>query len=131
MERELSLGRVHYAIHGSGSPIVVLHGRTGDVGHMQAVMEPVYDDEAPWQRIYFDLPWNGRTKASNEVDSYDRVLDFVLEFIDSQNLKSNGCRTFWSSRRGSMSMRSENISHPHFPFMMLAYQTDSFRRVLA
>jgi pimeloyl-ACP methyl ester carboxylesterase len=84
MERELSLGRVHYEIRGSGSPIVVLHGGPGDVRHMQGVMEPVFDDEAPWQRIYFDLPGNGRTKASEEVDSYDRVLDFVLEFIDSQ-----------------------------------------------
>jgi pimeloyl-ACP methyl ester carboxylesterase len=64
--------------------MVMLHGGPGDVGHMLGLMEPVFGEDSGWKRLYFDLPGCGLTQADETVNSYDRVLDFVLEFIDQQ-----------------------------------------------
>lgn len=83
MKFEISLGRVQYETQGVGRPLFILHGGPGDITFMKGVMEPVFERNSDWQRIYFDLPGNGQTEATHQVDSYDRVLDFVIEFIDS------------------------------------------------
>jgi pimeloyl-ACP methyl ester carboxylesterase len=47
-------------------------------------MEPLFASlEKKWQRIYFDLPGMGRTPGKPWIDGSDRMLDFVLEFIDA------------------------------------------------
>jgi pimeloyl-ACP methyl ester carboxylesterase len=83
MNYEISLGRVHYETQGVGLPIFILHGGPGDITFMRGLMEPVFERNSGWHRVYFDLPGNGQTAPTQEVDSYDRVLDFVLESIDS------------------------------------------------
>lgn len=83
MDIEISLGRVQYETQGVGPLIFILHGGPGDITFMRGLMEPVFERNSDWHRIYFDLPGNGKTEATHEVDSHDRVLDFVLEFIDS------------------------------------------------
>jgi pimeloyl-ACP methyl ester carboxylesterase len=84
MKARISCGRVHYEVHGDGWPVVMLHGGPGDVGQMLGLVEPVFERTPGWQRLYFDLPGCGLTQADETVDCYDRVLDFVLEFIDQQ-----------------------------------------------
>ena len=61
---------VHFAEHGSGTPVVALHGVGVDHREMAASLEPVFADR-PWhrrtgpgyRRIYPDLPGMGRTPA--------------------------------------------------------------------
>lgn len=84
MESVISSGRVHYEVRGEGRPVVMLHGSPGDVAQMLGLMEPVFEQTNGWQRLYFDLPGNGRTQADETIDCDDRVLDFVLEFIEQQ-----------------------------------------------
>jgi pimeloyl-ACP methyl ester carboxylesterase len=83
MESDIDLGTVYYEQLGEGRQLFILHGAPGDVIFMKGMMEPVFDQCPDWQRTYLDLPGFVRTKANAEVDSYDRVLDFVVEAIET------------------------------------------------
>jgi pimeloyl-ACP methyl ester carboxylesterase len=74
---------IYYEIHGSGTPIVMIHGWSVDHRLMKGCMEPVFQStDAQWQRIYFDLPGMGRTKAASWITGTDKMLEIVLAFID-------------------------------------------------
>jgi pimeloyl-ACP methyl ester carboxylesterase len=73
---------VHYVEHGSGSPVLALHGAGVDHREVMACLEPVFDAVAGYRRIYLDLPGMGRTPAPETIRSADDVLDVLLEFID-------------------------------------------------
>lgn len=74
---------VYYEIHGSGMPVVMIHGWSPDHRLMKGCMEPVFERlDAPWQRIYFDLPGMGKTPGRPWIDGSDAMLSVVLEFID-------------------------------------------------
>jgi pimeloyl-ACP methyl ester carboxylesterase len=83
MDTKIDLGTVHYEQIGEGRPIFILHGAPGDVTFMRGMMEPVFNQRPDWQRTYLDLPGFGMTEANRKVDSYDRVLDFVVEAIET------------------------------------------------
>lgn len=78
------MGRVvvHYVEHGSGRPVLVLHGAGVDHREAEACFEPVFDGGAELRRIYPDLPGMGRTTAPDTLRSADDVLDTLLEFTD-------------------------------------------------
>jgi pimeloyl-ACP methyl ester carboxylesterase len=70
----------HYAEHGSGRPVLVLHGAGVDHREPEACFEPLLDGVAPLRRIYPDLPGMGRTSAPAALRSADDVLDALLAF---------------------------------------------------
>jgi pimeloyl-ACP methyl ester carboxylesterase len=62
----------------------MIHGWSPDHRLMKGCMEPVFKTvDKPWKRIYFDLPGMGKTKGAAWIDGSDRMLDLVLEFIDT------------------------------------------------
>lgn len=73
---------VHYVEHGTGLPVLVLHGAGVDHREAEACFEPVFDKVAGLRRIYPDLPGMGRTSAPETLRSADDVLDTLLNFGD-------------------------------------------------
>lgn len=72
---------MHYVEHGTGKPVLVLHGAGVDHREMEACFEPVLAG-ADLRRIYPDLPGMGRTSAPETLRSADDVLDTLLAFAD-------------------------------------------------
>jgi pimeloyl-ACP methyl ester carboxylesterase len=81
---EIRVGEVvvHYVEHGTGRPVLVLHGASVDHREAEACFEPVFDGVAGLRRIYPDLPGMGRTTAPETLRSADDVLDTLLNFAD-------------------------------------------------
>jgi pimeloyl-ACP methyl ester carboxylesterase len=73
---------LHYVEHGSGVPVVVLHGAGVDHREPEACFEPVLEPYGGLHRIYPDLPGMGRTAAPETVRSADDVLRLLLRFLD-------------------------------------------------
>ena len=73
---------LHYAEHGAGRPVLVLHGAGVDHREPEACFEPVFGGVAGFRRIYPDLPGMGRTVAPDGLRSADDVLDTLLDFTD-------------------------------------------------
>jgi len=73
---------VNYVEHGTGLPVLVLHGAGVDHREAEACFEPVFDDLAGLRRIYLDLPGMGRTAAPETLCSAGDVLDALLNFVD-------------------------------------------------
>jgi pimeloyl-ACP methyl ester carboxylesterase len=78
---EIRAGRVmvHYVDHGTGRPVLVLHGAGVDHREAEACFEPALRGTAQLRRIYPDLPGMGRTTAPETLRSADDVLDTLLE----------------------------------------------------
>jgi pimeloyl-ACP methyl ester carboxylesterase len=83
MEASVSGVRVHYAEHGSGTPILALHGAGVDHREIAGALEPVFRNVPGFRRLYPDLPGMGRTPAPRTIASNDDVVDILLGFIDS------------------------------------------------
>ena len=73
---------VHYLEHGTGRPVLVLHGAGADHREVEACFEPVFADVAGLRRIYPDLPGMGRTVAPDTLRSADDVVDTLLDLAD-------------------------------------------------
>jgi pimeloyl-ACP methyl ester carboxylesterase len=73
---------VHYAEHGSGTPVLALHGGSVDHREIMGALEPVFADRAGYRRLYPDLPGMGRTPAPQTMDSTDAVLELLLGLVD-------------------------------------------------
>lgn len=73
---------VHYAEHGTGRPVLVLHGAGVDHREAEACFELVLSGVTGLRRIYPDLPGMGRTIAPETLRSADDVLDTLLNFTD-------------------------------------------------
>ena len=83
MECELKNITVYYKSFGEGRPMLMLHGWGGDHRHIMSDMEPLFRQRKGWKRFYPDLPGHGRTPGKDWVTSQDKILEVVLEFIDS------------------------------------------------
>src|SRR3954449_6827024 len=68
--------------HGTGRPVLVLHGAGVDHREAEACFEPALDGVAGLRRIYPDLPGMGRTIAPETLRSADDILDTLLDFPD-------------------------------------------------
>src|SRR4051812_8638374 len=73
---------VHYVEHGTGRPVLVLHGAGVDHREAEACFEPALEGVAGLRRIYPDLPGMGRTIAPEGLRSADDVVDTLLAFAD-------------------------------------------------
>jgi pimeloyl-ACP methyl ester carboxylesterase len=74
---------VHYAQHGSGTPVLALHGAGVDHREIMGALEPLFTDRPGYRRLYPDLPGMGRTPAPDTIDSTDAVLDLLLGLVDA------------------------------------------------
>jgi pimeloyl-ACP methyl ester carboxylesterase len=81
---EIRVGQVvvYYVEHGTGRPMLVLHGAGVDHREAEACFELVFDGVAGLRRIYPDLPGMGRTIAPETMRSADDVLDTLLNFAE-------------------------------------------------
>jgi pimeloyl-ACP methyl ester carboxylesterase len=73
---------VHLVEHGSGTPVLALHGV--DVDHREAAgtLEPVFAGRPGYRRLYPDLPGMGRTPAPETVNGTDDVVELLLGLVD-------------------------------------------------
>ena len=74
---------VHYIEHGSGMPVVALHGSYSALQEVEGFLEPVFRHRSGFRRIYLDLPGMGDTPAPARIRSSNDVLDLVLGFVDA------------------------------------------------
>src|ERR1700710_973898 len=70
----------HYVEHGSGRPVLVLHGAGVDHREPESCFEPVFSGLPDFRRIYPDLPGMGRTAAPEVLSSAEDVLDVLFGF---------------------------------------------------
>lgn len=82
MECELKKLTIYYEIHGEGYPILMLHGFEVDHRVLKGCMEPIFENEPKYKRIYFDLPGMGKTAGERWIQNSDQILDIVLKFVD-------------------------------------------------
>lgn len=71
---------VYHVEHGSGVPLVALHGAGVDHREIEAAVEAVVP--AGYRRIYPDLPGMGQTRAPASIRSADDVLSILLGLVD-------------------------------------------------
>jgi pimeloyl-ACP methyl ester carboxylesterase len=71
----------HYERFGNGRPLLMLHGFSPDYRLMAGCMEPLFDDQSGWQRIYLDLPGMGQTPGPEWLTTSDQMLEFVYQFV--------------------------------------------------
>ncbi|UYM07557.1 alpha/beta fold hydrolase [Solicola gregarius] len=68
--------------HGSGLPLMLLHGFFADHRLLSVIDGDVFDGRPGWRRIYADLPGMGQSPAGPHIDSTDAVAREVAEFVD-------------------------------------------------
>lgn len=74
---------IYYEIHGSGAPILMIHGWSVDHRLMKGCMEPLFEsNQSDWQRLYFDLPGMGNTPGRSWINGSDRMVEIILELVD-------------------------------------------------
>jgi pimeloyl-ACP methyl ester carboxylesterase len=81
---------IYYEIAGEGTPLLAIHGWSPDHRLMKGCLEPVFEAAdgtggpgRSYKRIYFDLPGMGRTPGPRWIDGSDRMLDVVLDVVDT------------------------------------------------
>jgi pimeloyl-ACP methyl ester carboxylesterase len=75
---------LHYVEHGSGVPVLALHGWSPDHHLMLGCLEPLFAERPGYRRLYPDLPGMGKTPASETITGSDDILAAVEDFIDSK-----------------------------------------------
>ncbi|MDO4275389.1 MAG: alpha/beta hydrolase [Eubacteriales bacterium] len=76
--------KIHYHVEGEGKPVVMLHGLGCDHRLMMGCMEPVFKRYSGYKRFYIDLPGMGKSEASLDYASSDKILEVLISIIDEQ-----------------------------------------------
>lgn len=71
---------MHAVEHGTGRPVLILHGGGVDHREPEACFEEAFRASSGWRRIYPDLPGAGATPAPGTVRSAADVVAVLLEF---------------------------------------------------
>ena len=74
---------VEVEMHGSGTPLLALHGWSVDRRLMTGCLEPVLAAQEGWLRVYPDQPGRGGTPAHPAVDSADATVEVLLALMDA------------------------------------------------
>lgn len=82
VQRKISKLTFNYEIKGEGKPIIILHGNGPDHRMMVGCMEPVFNGNEKWKRVYLDLPGMGLTVAEDWIKSSDDMLKAVEIMIE-------------------------------------------------
>lgn len=73
---------LHYEEYGAGKPVLCLHGFPEDLRTMTGCLEPVFQHEEGYRRIYLDLPGMGKSQAKPWLKNADNMLNVINQFID-------------------------------------------------
>lgn len=80
---------MHFVTHGTGTPVLAIHGWTTDHRLMTGFMEPFFARRAAarpggrsYRRLYPDLPGMGQTEITEKYRGSDDMLDAVQGFVD-------------------------------------------------
>ncbi len=76
------LAEVSYEVIGKGLPVVFLHGYELNSNTTKYWFEPIYKTLKGFQRIYFDLPGMGKSKAGTELKNADDMREVIIDFIN-------------------------------------------------
>ena len=113
MECKLKNITVNYESFGEGKPIICLHGTSVDHHYMMRDMEPLFKHRNGWKRIYPDMPGHGRTPGMDWITNQDKMLEVVLDFIDTiisgERFVLTGSSKGAYLARGVVHERSESI----------------------
>lgn len=80
MECRINQATVHFVEHGTGTPLVVLHGSGVDHREIEAAIEAIVPD-AGYRRVYPDLPGMGRS-TTDGLACNDDVVKLLGDLID-------------------------------------------------
>lgn len=83
-----SLCKIHYEIHGEGLPVIALHGFGVDLNSQKGPIERALPEDAPFKRIYIDLPGMGKSKDDNVVQTADDMVTIIQDLIKDLDLDS-------------------------------------------
>ncbi|WP_020660272.1 alpha/beta fold hydrolase [Amycolatopsis benzoatilytica] len=72
---------MHYVEHGTGTPVLAVHGWTPDHRLMTGCLEPVFERRPGYRRLYPDLPGMGRSPAGSARGS-DDLLAALSGLVD-------------------------------------------------
>lgn len=73
---------INYHEIGSGQPILFIHGFSLDHRVLSSCMEPIFESQKNYRRIYMDLPGMGLSQSAEWAATSAEMLSMVLEFID-------------------------------------------------
>lgn len=68
---------------GEGTPIVLIHGWSGDHRYLDADLEPAFEEDSGWRRIFVDLPGHGQTPAPPWLESQPQVVSVLQEALQA------------------------------------------------
>lgn len=80
---EYSNLKINYEVVGSGKPIIILHGLGCNLELMKGCMEPIFETDNIYKRIYIDLPGMGKSESLLEFATSDKILEVLLSFINN------------------------------------------------
>lgn len=72
---------IHYTVHGSGLPLIILHGLYLDSISMKRAIEKTDIKLKDFKRIYIDMPGMGQSPRHHLENSSDVMLDILSELI--------------------------------------------------
>lgn len=73
---------VAFEVRGTGVPVLAIHGWQGDRRYMQADLEPVFEADGRWRRVYLDLPGHGATPAPVWLSGQSQMVAILRAFVD-------------------------------------------------
>jgi len=91
MECVLENITIHYETYGEGRPIIILPGWTMNTRLTAHQIEPSFQGQAGWQRIYIDPPGHGKTPGKDWITNQDKMLEILLACIDKLTAGQNYC----------------------------------------
>jgi len=98
--------KMYYEIHGSGEPLILLHGGAGATEMFGQLIPALAETR---QVVAADLQAHGRTADTNRPLSYERMADDVAALID--HLRFEDADVMGYSLGGGVALRTA-IQHP-------------------
>ena len=77
---EINGNSIYYEIHGSGIPVITIHGYGVDHNIMKGFMERFIPKDK-YKRIYFDLPGFGKSEITQPIAGAEEMYDTLRSFI--------------------------------------------------
>ena len=105
---------VHYVEYGSGIPVFNIHGYEVDHRMMTGALEPIFEKEEGYRRIYVDVPGFGKTPGGDlkSTDDWLSILNGAIDELIGKEEKflltgqSYGCYLML----GLIALRGEQIA---------------------
>lgn len=75
---------LRYSVHGTGAPVLGLHGAYSTHEEIAAIVEPLFAGRDGYRRVYPDLPGMGATPSHDTVRSANDVVDLLDALVSTQ-----------------------------------------------